>query len=93
MEDAAQSLGGHGRDGGGGSDPPCGRPSGEGIRRCGQPHPVSRFRVGAINDEISRRIRGAFEVASREGGMQRSELRSEWNNNRVNLLSSQVAEA
>jgi hypothetical protein len=93
MEDAAQIPGGHGRDAGGGSDPTCARPSGEGIRRCGQPHPVSRFRVGAINDEISRRIRGAFDEASREVGMERSELRSEWNNNWVNLLSSQVAEA
>ena len=93
MEETAQVPDGHGRDGGAGSDRTCARPSGEGIRGCGQPRPVSPFRVGAINDEISRRIRGGCEVASREVGIERSELRGEWNNTRVNLLSSQVAEA
>ena len=93
MEQAAQIPGGHGRDGGAGSDPTCARPSGEGIRGCGPPHSVSRFRVGAINVEISSRIRGGCDVTSSEVGIERSELRGEWNNNRVNLLSSQVAEA
>jgi hypothetical protein len=93
MEDAAQIPGGHGRYGGGGSDPTCARPSGEGKRRCGPPHPVTRFRVGAIPDEISRRIRGGCEVASREVGIELSELRGAWNNNRVYLLASQAAEA
>jgi L-ribulose-5-phosphate 3-epimerase len=52
----------------------------------------SPFRIAVINDEISQDFGHACEVASKEFGMDRIELRGMWNKNILKLDANEIAE-
>src|ERR1051326_9413755 len=53
----------------------------------------SPFRVAVITDEITQDFGGAFEIASKDFGLQWVELRGLWNKNLLKLDDKEISEA